>query len=64
MRSFKVGRFVKTPHGIGVVFDISRWPDIDVHLINKSGETVKEKIYNVERLQLTAKPLKTRTAVD
>lgn len=64
MRSFKPGRFVKTPHGTGIVFKTDKWPNIVVHLINKQGETVEERTYDIGDIALTDKALPTRVAVE
>ena len=64
MRSFKPGRFVKTPHGTGIVFKTDNWPNVDVHLINKQGETVEERTYDIGDITLTDKPLSARVAVE
>jgi|GEM_PF-7020703 len=63
MRSFKVGRFVNTPHGIGIMHDTQRFPSVVVHLIDKKGETTDEIKYDVSDIELTEKPLKSRVAV-
>ena len=64
MRSFKPGRFVKTPHGTGIVFKTDNWPNIDVHLINKQGETIEERTYDIIDIALADKPLPMREAVE
>lgn len=63
MRSFKAGRFVQTPDGVGVVNSIDDWPTISVHLINDDGETTAEEKYDVGELKLTKDALPTRKAV-
>ena len=64
MRSFKPGRFVKTPHGTGIVFKTDNWPEIDVHIINKNGETIEERTYDLGDIALTDKALPARVAVE
>lgn len=63
MRNLKAGRFVDTPHGVGVFLQLNDEAKAEVHLINKDGETVSEEVYAQKDIKVTDKPLPARKAV-
>ena len=63
MRNLKAGRFVNTPHGVGVFLQVVESGEAEVHLIDKNGETVSEKLYKLEDIKPTDKALPTRKAI-
>jgi len=62
MRRIKNGRYVNTSKGVGIIFDQSNYPSIEVHIIDKKGETVKAIFLQPSEIQVLDRPLLARRA--